>query len=55
MFCEMAMPETRARGKEFGIEARKHAVVSLIDDASHQDRDDERERHAPDADRVERR
>jgi hypothetical protein len=54
MFWAIAMPETRARvGNKLRIETRKDRVIALVDNTPHQDREEEGERNALDADRVE--
>ena len=50
-FCAMAIAVTRVRaGNSSGIEAREHRVVALIDDAPHEERERDRQRHVADAD-----
>src|SRR5712672_3800343 len=39
--------------EEFGVKARESGIIALVDDAPHEQRHDDRQRYAMDADRVE--
>ena len=49
----IAIAETRIRVREqLGVKARENGVVALVDDAPHEQRQDDRKRHILDADRI---